>query len=288
MRIAEETRRRIIEIDRRYRSSWDARSIAHVVGTSPTTVAKILRQERGPRPVRYKRPHDRRTRFLRRDVMWSSDFMELPDGREMLKTMDEMSLFRLGWDAEKTETAEMAVRHAKSIRERMGRWPLIWKYDHGSPFTSELFQGLLARHKILPYPIPPRSPWVNGRNERDNREVRNWLIPVETAKLSAEEFDRDIDEGMLMLNHIKPRATLGFKKSAEVYFKTAGVEDIPRDGFCAKVRDYEAQIGRMGTERTLRKAIRMAMQYWELYEEWTKLPWWDQGVNRTRLLNVSI
>ncbi len=287
MKISQELRDRAVELDRRYRSSWDARSIAHVLGIGHTTVAAILREARGPRPERASKPHDRRTRFLRRDVMWSSDFMKLPDGREMIKTMDEMSLFRLGWDAEKTETAELAVRHADSIRQRMGRWPLIWKYDHGSPFTSHLFQGLLARHKILAYPIPPRSPWVNGRNERDNREVRNWLIAVETAKLSAAEFDRDIDDGMMMLNYVKPRAVLSFRKSAEVYFKAPGIEEIPRDEFIAKVMEYEAQIGMMGTERTRRKAIRMAMQYWEVYEEWTQLPWWDKDVNRTRAKNVS-
>lgn len=288
MRIPQELRDRVVELDRRYRSTWDTHAIAHVLKMSPTTAAKILREERGPRPKRVERPHTRRTRFLRRDVMWSSDFMKLPDGREMIKTMDEMALYRLGWDAEKTETAALAVRHAEAIYQRTGRWPLIWKYDHGSPFTSGLFQDFLKRNKILPYPIPPRSPWVNGRNERDNREVRNWLIPVETAKLSTEEFDRDIDDGMFMLNFVKPRAVLGFRKSAEVYFKAPGIEEIPRDEFLGKVLEYEAQIGMMGTERTLRKAIRMAMQYWEVYEEWMALPWWDGDVNRTQARNVSI
>lgn len=288
MRIAREARDRVIGLDRRYRSSWDVRSIAHVVGIGHTTVAKILREIRGPRPERGKRPHDRRTRFLRRDAMWSSDFMELPDGRELIKSLDEMSIFRLGWDAEQTETAEFAVRHGEAIVGRMGRAPLVWKYDHGSPFTSGLFQDFLARHKILPYPIPPRSPWVNGRTERDNREVRNWLIPVEAKKLAAAELDRDIDDGMLMLNYVKPRAVLGFKKSAEVYFRAVGIEEIDRDEFLAKVREYEAQIGSAGTERTLRKAIRMAMQHFEIYEEWTQLPWWDKDVNTSRLLNVSI
>jgi len=59
----------VIELDERYRSSWDARSIAHVVGIGHTTVAKILREKRGPRPRRRRLPHDRRTSFLRRDVM---------------------------------------------------------------------------------------------------------------------------------------------------------------------------------------------------------------------------
>ena len=283
MRIAAKIRDRVIELDRRYRSSWDVRSIAHVVGIGHTTVAKILREVRGPRPVRAKRPHDRRTRFLRRDVMWSSDFMELPDGRELIKTIDEMSIFRLGWDAQKTETAEFAVRHGEAIIERMGRTPLVWKYDHGSPFTSGLFQDFLARQKILAYPIPPRSPWVNGRNERDNREVRNWLIAVEGKKLSAAELDRDIDDGMLMLNYVKPRAVLGFKKSAETYF-AAGAAEIGRDGCSGRCKNMRRRSGQW--ERSGRGgAIRMAMQCFGILKN-GRVAVVGQDVNRTRLLNV--
>jgi hypothetical protein len=93
---------------------------------------------------------------------------------------------------------------------------------------------------------------------------------------------------MLMLNYVKPRAVLGFKKSAETYFAAEGAAEIGRDELLWKVQEYEAQIGSVGTERTRRKAIRMAMQCFGIYEEWTELPWWDKDVNRTRLLNVSI
>lgn len=79
--------KQIIELDERYRSSWDTRSIGHAVGLGHTTAAKILREHRGSRPRPKKRPHDRHTRFLRRDVMRSSDFMSLPDGRKLIKTM---------------------------------------------------------------------------------------------------------------------------------------------------------------------------------------------------------
>lgn len=272
MRIAQETKQKIIEIDRRYRSSWDTRSIAHVVKASPTTVAKILREQRGPRPKPERRPHERRTCFLRRDVMWSSDFMELPDGRELIKTMDELSRYRLGWGAEKTETAAMTVRHGEDLIGRMGRAPLVWKYDHGSPFTSGAFQAFLVRHKIQPYPIPVRAPWVNGRNERDNQEVQNWLIPLDTEKMSEEEIDRDIDDGMLMLNYVKPRSVLGFKKSAEVYFSAAGIEDVDRDEFMWKVMDFESRLDHIGSERTHRKAICLTLEYYDLYREWKEVP----------------
>jgi len=288
MRISQELRDRVVELDRRYRSTWDAHAIAHVLRMSPTTAAKILREERGPRPKRAKEPHTRRTRFKQRDVMWSSDFVRLGWGWLLIKTIDEMSGFRLGWELCRSEAAEAAVAHARSIIARMGRAPLVWKYDHGSAFTSDAFQKLLACHKIVPYPTHPRAPWTNGRVERDHQEILNWLIAFEGKEVTRELLEREIDEGMWMLNYIKPRAVLGFKKSAEVYFKALGIGEIPRDEFLGKVMEYEVQIGMMGTERTQRKAIRMAMQYWEVYEEWTVLPRWDRDVNRTRAGNVSI
>lgn len=290
MRISEEIRSRVVELDHRYRSSWDVRSIAHVVGIGHQSVANILREARGPRPKKALRTHDRRTRFLFRDVMWSSDFMKLPDGRELIKTMDEMSRFRLGWDAEKTETAALAVRHGEAIIKRMGRGPLVWKFDHGSPFTSALFQDFLARHNILPYPIPPRSPWVNGRNERDNQEVQNWLIPVDFEKLTAQEIDRDIDDGMLMLNYVKPRAVLGYRKSADVYFNTDGVEKLDREWMMLDLKDIKCRLGWTGwreNEKINRRAIRKLLQKWSLYEEWEEIPKGAKFVNTSEASDVS-
>ena len=278
----------MVELDRRYRSTWDTHAIAHVLKLSATTVAKILREERGPRPKRAKQSHTRRTRFHQRDVMWSSDFVRLGWGWLLIKTIDEMSGLRLGWELCRSEAAEGAVAHARSIIARMGRAPLVWKYDHGSAFTSREFQKLLACQKIVAYPTHPRAPWTNGRVERDHQEILNWLIALEGKEVTREILEREVDAGMLMLNYVKPRAVLGFKKSAEVYFKTPGIDEIPRDEFLGKVMEYEAQIGMMGTERTRRKAIRMAMQYWEVYEEWPALPWWDRDVNRTQAGNVSI
>lgn len=274
----------MIELDRRYRSSWDARSIAHVVGISPSTVATILREERGPRPKRARPSHERRTRFLRRDVMWSSDFVELPDGRKLCRTMDEMSRFRPGWDPAASESAESAASHAEGVIKRMGRTPLVWKYDHGSAFTSDKFQDVLARYGIVPYPIAPRAPWANGRTERDNRELRNWLIPVESKQLKPEELDRDVDDGMMMLNYVKPRAVLKFNTSAKTYFEAPGIEKLDRERFIAELVALKNQFGESrSSERVHRKAVRVVLQRWGLYEEWSEA----ESVNRLEAAHVA-
>jgi len=290
MRIAEAVRQKVIEIDRRYRSSWDTRSIAFAVGISATSVAKILKAERGPRPKPGKRSHERRTRFLLRDVMWSSDYKNLLGGRKLLKTMDEMSRYRVGWEVRRTESAEAVVAHAEDLIRRMGRSPLAWKYDHGSPFTSDLFQDFLARHRIIPYPIPPRAPWANGRNERDNQEIANWLLALEGKELDDAELERDVDEGMLMLNYVKPRAVLGFRRSAEVYFGAEGVEGIDREHVAMNLLDIECQMGaaHQYDERIHRRAVRKLMQEWKLYEEWEVARKGVGSVNRTGGSDVAI
>ncbi|MGH9592539.1 MAG: DDE-type integrase/transposase/recombinase, partial [Bryobacteraceae bacterium] len=237
MRISHELSNRVVELDRRYRSTWDAHAIAHIVGLSATTVAKILREVRGPRPKRVKRAHTRRTQFIYRDVMWSSDFVHIGWGWLLLKTIDEMSGHVLGWDLVRSEDSTAVLDHAESIIKRMGRAPLIWKFDHGSGFMSEPFLGLvLEENEIVPYPIAARSPWVNGRVERDHQEIHNWLIALAGREMSREQLEREIDEAMLVRNYIKPRACLGFRKSAEVYFSADAALDIS-----AEFRGYFAQ-----------------------------------------------
>lgn len=304
MKVTQEIKDRVVELDRRYRSTWDAHAIGHVVKLSATTVAKILRELRGPRPKRAKRPHTRRTRFNHRDVMWSSDFVRIGWGWLLLKTLDERSGFVLGWDLVRSENAIDVIAHAESILERMGRAPLVWKYDHGSAFTSEIFQGLLEEHRIIPYPIAPRSPWVNGRVERDHQEVHNWLIPLAGRELSRGEIDHEIDEEMWVRNFIKPRACLGFRKSAEVYFsddaKLEAAGEV-RDWLAQGLREAKAllesndpeevyEIKKSG-ERLHRKAVRMALEKLGLYEEWdTAVPQWSQeakAVNRSGPSDVS-
>lgn len=308
MRISQELRDRVVKLDLRYRSTWDAHAIAHVLGLSATTVAKILREARGPRPKRAKKPHTRRTRFNRRDVMWSSDFVRLGWGWLLIKTIDEMSGYRLGWELCRSETAEAAVAHARSIIDRMGRAPLVWKYDHGSAFTSREFQKLLACHKIVPYPTQRRAPWTNGRVERDHQDILNWLILFEGKKVTREMLEREIDEGMWMLNFVKPRASLEFRKSAEVYFndKSWGPNDVGEESrswlaqsICEAKCELEsldpeepAWLLSKSGERLHRKAVRLALQKERWYEEWDveklEMPLGAETVNTTRSENVSL
>lgn len=281
-RLAQECVKAVVEVDARNRSSWDVRAIAHVTGVGKSSVAKILRGVRGPRPKPAKPTHARRTRFLARDVMWSSDFVVQPDGRKLLKTLDEASRYRLAWDAStgKGETAADVVRHARRLIERMGRAPLVWKYDHGSGFTSKAFQALLAERGIAGYPIPPRAPWANGRTERDHQEIKNWLAPIKDAAA----LEREIDDGMLMLNFVKPRAVLGYKTSAQAYFDDVGVPEFKKIAFRDSLR---SRLAGSEDERLRRREIRAILAELGLYEEWLQGEQRSGSVNRTYASNVA-
>ena len=298
MKVTIAMKEQVLELDRRYRSTWDAHALAHVVKLSHTTVAKILRELRGPRPKRVKQPHTQRTRFIRRDVMWSSDFTHIGWGWLLLRTMDEHSGYILGWDLVRSEAAMAVLEHAGSILERTGRAPLVWKYDHGSGFTSDVFQCLLESEGIVPYPIAPRSPWINGRTEREHQEMHNWLLPLAGKELEKAELEREITDGMLVRNYVKPRACLGFRKSAEVYFgKDAelNVDDELRGWLAQEMINAKCSFGtddpeevyeiKRSEERRHRKAVRVALKKLGLYEEWdTAAQDWPseaESVNRT-------
>lgn len=284
-RVTEAVRAKILEIDRGNRSTWDTRSIASVVGVSHGSVAKVLAEVRGPRPTRKAPPHTGRTKVLARDVFWSSDFTEVPGKRKLLKTLDEHSRYRPGWDI-CPETAEAVVEHAEGLVSCMGRAPLVWKYDHGSAFTSEKFQAFLKRHGIIGYPTQRRAPWTNGRTERDNREIKNWLIPVADG-VSDSELEREVREGMLMLNNLKPRAVLGYRTSATIYHKCNGIGHLNRQEVLKMLEEAKRGLAPLKGERLHRKAVREMLKRLGLYEEW-EAGEKAESVNRIGQENVSV
>ena len=283
-RITEAVRARILKIDRENRSTWDARSIAAAVGISHGSVAKILAEERGPRPKRKEPPHRGRTKVLARDVVWSMDFTEVPGKRKLLKTLDEHSLYRPGWDI-CPETAEAVVAHAEGLVACTGRAPLVWKYDHGSAFMSGKFQDFLRQHEIIGYPTQRRAPWTNGRTERDNREIKNWLVPVRDEATDS-ELEREVREGMLMLNNQKPRAVLGYKTSASVYHNCNGIAHLDRQEISRKLEEVKSSLAPLKGERLHRKAVRELLKELGLYEEW-EVNVTAESVNRIGQQNVS-
>jgi len=267
MRIGSAIVEKVKGIDDLYRSTWDSRAIAHVTGIGYVSVAKILKEYRGPRPKKKNPPHNRRTKFLFRDVMWSSDVTGKGSGHLLLKTIDEKTDFPLAWDIVRSENAEELVAHAENLVARYGRAPLVWKFDNGSAFKSRVFYQFLEKHRIIPYPIHAYAPWTNGRTERDHQEIQRWLLPVAVKDLTREEVLKEVDEGMLMLNYLKPRAVLGFKTTARAYFEDKGVTEEDRVRLWGEVDIVRREF----VQYNHRRIVRVAMQRLGLYEEWLEL-----------------
>jgi len=258
---------KVKKIDDDFHQTWDSRAIGYVTGISYCTVAKILKAYRGARPKKKEPPHDRRTKFLLRDVMWSSDVTGKRSGHPLLKTIDEKTDYPLGWDVVRSENAEELVAQAEGIIARFGRAPLVWKFDNGPAFKSGVFQRFLEKHHVIPYPTHGYAPWTNGRTERDHQETQRWLLPVDTARLTEEEFLKELNEGMLMLNYVKPRAILGFKTTARAYFEDKGVTEEDR----ARLWEAVDIVRREFVQYNHRKIVRVAMQKAGLYEEWLEI-----------------
>ena len=145
----------------------------------------------------------------------------------------------------------------------------------------------LEEHHILPFPIPPRAPWANGRVERDHQNIQNWLIPLEGENLSDVRLECEVDEGMFMLNFIKPWMVLDYKTPAQAYFHTAGVNEVDRERLALDVENEKVALGPTGGERLHRKAVRQILQSWGLYQEWEEKPKGAPAVNISQQKIVS-
>ncbi len=132
---------------------------------------------------------------------------------------------------------------------------------------SGKFQEFLRQHGIIGYATQRRAPWTNGRTERDNREIKNWLIPV-VDEVTDSELEREVREGMLMLNNLKPRAVLGFKTSTSVYHNCKGIEHLDRQEISRMLEEVKSSLTPLKGERLHRKAVRELLKRLGLYEEW--------------------
>jgi transposase InsO family protein len=101
--------------------------------------------------------------------VWAMDFTEPPlpvDGifSRILVARDLPSGRQLEALPTPGENAETACDLLRTLIRRHGA-PLVIKTDNGSAFVSEIFQDLLAEHRILQLRSPPYTPKYNGAVE---------------------------------------------------------------------------------------------------------------------------
>jgi putative transposase len=223
-----ELKAKALEIYLRYKGTWSAETISMALKgkLSAPTIRKVIA------PYRCKRKQsaapskanscDLKTATMP-DVVWSVDWTEYKvRGKKLfiLLFMDEASRFYLGWYVFSSHPTGKDV--AECLRDVLARYearPFIFKSDRARAFLCSEWLGVLAKNNIIHHKIRPHCPQDQGVIERGMREVKQWLRANEIS--NGEELAACLDEGMFMLNFLKPKMVLEAATPAKVYFSSA-------------------------------------------------------------------
>lgn len=184
-------------------------------GIIPRRVIHDAIEEERRRTNRVAREGVVRYEFAAPRVAYSADFVEPAPGGRILRAQDECS--RLHFPAEYgVEWAESSVaRHVSAVFQNHGV-PYFFKHDLGTEFRSGLFQSMLRGLKVIPLPNPPHYPQANGKNERANRDVGDWLAAIPPQELTVprllEELARAADA-----HNRWPQECLGRRRPLDVW-----------------------------------------------------------------------
>ncbi|OGR61317.1 MAG: hypothetical protein A2X34_04535, partial [Elusimicrobia bacterium GWC2_51_8] len=212
-----------IEIYLRYKGTWCAETISMALKgmLSATTIRKIIVPHRCMMNFTACRTK-RESRMLKTaelpNIVWSVDWTEFKiRGKKffILLFMDEASRFYLGWYIfNAPPTGNDVTDCLRDILERYEARPFIIKSDRAKVFSCAQWLGLLAENGITAHRIRPHCPQDQGVIERGMREIKTWL---RANKPACEELSACLDEGMFMLNFLKPKMVLNTATPAAVY-----------------------------------------------------------------------
>ncbi len=183
---------------------------------SPTTVGRAIADLK---PRRTPRPKPRRYTVASSNVMWSEDglgFRERGKKHELLAVQDEHSRCELNHQLvagpAKGEDVATYLEHAF---EEHGP-PLVLKQDRGSNLNSEPVQQLCDRYGVIILNSPAGYPPYNGRRERANRDIRQYVNAMRQDGSRLPLSDR-VDAAIDDLSNVRPRPMLRGRTAREVY-----------------------------------------------------------------------
>ena len=212
-----------IEIYLRYKGTWCAETISMALSgmLSAVTIRKLIAPHRPVinLPVQREKSESCVLKTAKQpDTIWSVDWTEFKiRGKKffILVFIDEVSRFYLGWYVFTARPTGSNV--TDSLRDILARYearPFIVKSDRAKVFLSAQWLGLLMRNNITPHKIRPHCPQDQGVIERGMREIKTWL---RANNPSSEELTLCLDEGLFMLNFLKPKMALNGATPAAVY-----------------------------------------------------------------------
>lgn len=228
-----------VEIYLRYKGTWCAEIIFMALKgmLSVGTIRKIIAPHR--RIMDFIVNRSRRESCVLKtailpNIVWSVDWTEFKiRGKKffILLFMDEASRFYLGWYIFTSRpTGNEVTDCLRDILVRYEARPFLLKSDRAKVFSCAQWLGLLMRNGITPHKIRPHCPQDQGVIERGMREVKTWL---KANNLTSEALPACLDEGMFMLNFLKPKMVLNAATPAAVYLgRSAGKCEPLKEELC--------------------------------------------------------
>lgn len=191
------------------------------------------------REVRAEVNRDLRRRMLRYefthpDVAHSLDFVVLPPGvqrgarRYMIRILDDCTRCTLRKAVTEHKGAGVGAAYVHG-HLKDGPVPLVFKYDR--EFDVPQFENLLLSFKVVPLPSPTRYPQANGKNERANRDVQQWLgLFGDDQFWTTQELRQELDFCFEELDEVEERAILNGRTRRQAYNRMARAP-VEREAF---------------------------------------------------------
>jgi transposase InsO family protein len=207
-------------------------------------------------------------------TVWAMDHSWPPgliDGirAEALAVRDLGSGAQLAWQAVPDETAFTTAAVLASLIWQHGP-PLVIKSDNGSAFKSEELRYLLAEHRIVWLPSPPRMPWYNGGCEAGNGTMK---VHTNTMAYLAGDLGRWTSKLMEAARRQANQSTYSRGQPgsthADRWAGRPGITERERDWLETTIRTHQREIiekmdefdpqNRNHKHKVLRQAVRRAL-----------------------------
>lgn len=230
------------DLRRSKRRTWGAATIyRNYHGVIPRAVIIDTIREEQLEACRQTRRTSRRYEFIAPDIAWSGDFMLVHPVGRVLRLMDDRARCVLGRDVRDAWIESLVADFLVATCDRLGRRPLFFKHDLGGEFSGGVFQSMLLSLRIIPLPSPPYYPRANGKTERNNGALRQWLGDV--IKPNREEVLRELTAEMIDHNEIRPKAILKGFTPRDVYESEARVA-VDREALWTEWQALRAELVR--------------------------------------------
>ena len=232
-RIPHKTREQVVEIALD-KESYSPRELAwHITDThgyyiSESSVYRILKEYgllTSPAHIITSASAEFKDKTSRPNQMWQTDFTYFKIigwGWYYLSTvLDDYSRYIVGWElcsGMKAEDAQSTVIKALAhANVPKGSRPRLLS-DNGSSYIADSFKQFLKGEEIEPVHGRPMHPQTQGKIERYNRSLKNWIL-LENY-YSPEELERAVAGFVHHYNHHRYHESIDNLTPAQVYFGT--------------------------------------------------------------------